>query len=113
MPEPVNPEAIAAMPGVHHSFQADRDFQSIYASSARAQELLESSRNVLGVAADMTEKTGLGMIFRMQITNPDGHLMVFSLNPQKQHAPGPRLFGVETDPTVQIDQLAANINQLL
>ena len=65
------------------------------------------------MAADMTEKTGLGMIFRMQVTTPEGHLMIFSLNPQKQFAPGPRLFGVETDASAQIDQIAANINQLL
>ena len=113
MPDPVNPDEIAALPGVHHFFQADRNFQSIQASSARALELLEASRNTLGIVSDMTEKTGLGMIFRMQVTTTDSHLMLFSLNPQAEHPPGPRVFGVETDPTTQIDVIAASLTQLL
>ena len=113
MPEPVNPDAIAALPGVHHLLQAHRNFQSIHAASAPALELLDASRNTLAIASEMTEKTGLGMIFRMQVTTTDGHLMLFSLNPQIEHPPGPRVFGVETDPTTQMDVIAASITPLL
>jgi hypothetical protein len=61
----------------------------------------------------MTERTGLGMIFRMQVTTTDGHLMVFSLNPQTDYPPGPRVFGLETDLTTHIDQIAPALTQLL
>lgn len=113
MPEPVNPDEIAALPGVHHFFQADRNFQSIQASSARALELLEACRKTLEIASDMTEKTGLGMIFRMQVSTTDSHLMLLSLNPQMEHPPGPRVFGIETDTTTQLDTIAATLTQLL
>ena len=113
MPEPRNPDEIAALPGVQHFFQADRHFQSMQASSTRAFELLEACRTTLGIASDLTEKTGLGMIFRMQVSTTDGHLMLLALNPQVEHPPGPRVFGVETDTAAQLDTVAASLTRLL
>lgn len=113
MPEPLNPNAIALLPGVEHNFQTDRDFQVIHLSSGRAQHLLEISGKVLANASDMSERTGLGSIFRIQITAPDGRLILFSLNPQNEQSVGPRVFGFESDLTTEIDELAIAVNDLI
>ncbi len=111
MPEPLDPSSIDALPGVSHHFQADRDFRTINASSARSQDLVEVSATALSQLSTMTEESGLGSIFRMQATTKEGHFMLFALNPLGEMGPGTRLFGLQTDLTTTIDTIAPAINE--
>lgn len=112
-PEPVNPDAIAALRGVKHSFQTDRNFQEIHRSSSEAGELEEIAPTCLRLASKLTAAAELGTLYRIQASSDQDHFIIFALNPEVPDAPGPRLFGLHTDHTTDIDHLAVELTSLL
>ena len=111
--EPVNPTAIAALPGVEHSFQADRDFQAIDVTSEQAKELYEISPICLKTTSRIMAAAGLGTLYRFQASSDSSHFMLMSLNPDTPAAPGPRLFGLQTNHSTDIDYISGEITALL
>ena len=112
-PEPVNPDAIAALQGVKHSFQTDRNFQEIHCSSDAAAELQEIAPTCLRLASKLTANAELGILYRMQASSDHDHFVILALNPEVPNAPGPRLVGLHTDHTTDIDHLAVELTSLL
>lgn len=112
-PEPVNPDAIAALQGVKHSFQTDRNFQEIHRSSNEAGELAEIAPTCLRLASKLTANAELGTLYRLQASSDQDHFIILALNPETPGAPGPRLFGLQTDHTTDIDHLAVELTSLL
>jgi len=113
MTEPVSPQEIDDLPGVQHSFQADRDFEKIYETSPEAGALCDISSVCLKFAGNMAEQAGLGSLERMVATCDDQRLMLFSLNAKNATPPGPRIFGITTDTTVKIEKISKQITALL
>ena len=112
-PEPVDPNAISTLQGVKHSFQTDRNFQEIHRSSDAAGELEEIAPTCLRLASKLTANAELGTLYRIQASSEEDHFIIFALNPETADAPGPRLFGLHTDHTTDIDHLAMELTSLL
>ncbi len=112
-PEPYNPDALAALQGVKHSFQTDRNFQEIHCSSDAAAEWQEIAPTCLRLASKLTANAELGILYRMQASSDHDHFIILALNPEVPNAPGPRLVGLHTDHTTDIDHLAVELTSLL
>jgi len=113
IPEPVNPDAIAALQGVKECFQTDRNFQAIHRSSDAAAELEEIAPTCLRLASKLAANAELGTLYRMQASSEQDHFIILALNPETPNAPGPRLFGLRTDHSTDIDHLAVELTSLL
>ncbi|MDA7882317.1 hypothetical protein N9A94_08445 [Akkermansiaceae bacterium] len=111
--DPVNPDAVAALQGVKHSFQTDRNFQEIYRSSDAAGELAEIAPTCLRLASKLAGNAELGSLYRMQASSDYDHFIIIALNPEVPNAPGPRLFGLHTDHSTDVDHLAVELTSLL
>jgi len=111
--KPVNPEAISADPSVKYFFQADETFEIIHESSPKAQASARISPECVKLATELADSAGFPALDRIVATSPDERLMVFSLVAENAEPPGPRVFGLTTDPSVRVADAVRFIDPLL
>jgi len=104
---------IDADPLVRYSFQADQDFNLIYESSPKARDAFRIAPLCIGAAAQMAQDAGFPPIERIVATSAQSQFMVFSMNSPKAKPPGPRVFGLSTDPSVTLDDAIDFIKTLV
>ncbi len=111
--QPVQPEVIDADPSVRCSFQADAEFRQIYVSSKKAERTYEITEKAVSSAARLAEVAGLPTIERIVATSPKSRFIVFSLDAKTAEPPGPRIFGLTTEPSVTLDDAISFVRPLL
>ena len=110
---PVSPEVIDSDPLVRYSFQADGEFNLIHESSPKARDAFRIAPLCIGAASQLAEDAGFPPIERIVASSPNSKFMVFSMNAPKARPPGPRVFGLSTDPTVTLDDAINFIKTLV
>ena len=110
---PVSPEVIDADPLVRYSFQADSDFNLIHESSPKARDAFRIAPQCIAAAAQMAQDAGFPPIERIVATSSNSQFMVFSMNAPTARPPGPRVFGLSTDPSVTLDDAIDFIKSLV
>ena len=110
---PVSPEVIDADPLIRYSFQADGDFNLIHESSPKARDAFRIAPLCIAAAAQMAQEAGFPPIERIVATSPHSQFMIFSMNAPKASPPGPRVFGLSTDPSVTLDDAINFIKTLV
>ncbi len=110
---PINPQAIDDDPSVKHSFQADENFNIIHESSTDARPSIEASPVCVQIANELAEVAGFPPIDRIVATSHESRLMIFSLASENAEPPGPRIFGLTTDPSIQLNDAVRFISPLL
>ncbi len=111
--QPVYPAHIDADPSVQHSFQADTSFRRIHVSSKKASRSFKAAPNTIAAASRLANIAGLPTIERVVATSSDERLMIFSLEAPNASPPGPRIFGLTTEPSVTLDQAIHFVRPLL
>lgn len=96
-------------PGILDSFQTDLEFRAIHPPSHLAQKALAMTPSCIELAERTTRKVGLAGVDKICATGRKTQLMIFGLNVKAGPRPGPRIFGVLTPPSVQIDSVVNDV----
>ena len=110
---PISPEIIDADPSVRYSFQADLEFNLIHESSPKARDAYRIAPLCVGAASKIAEVAGFPPLERIVATSPQSQFMIFSMDAPNAQTPGPRIFGLSTDPAVTLDDALNFIKSLV
>ncbi len=113
MVHPIKPQEIDNLPGVEFSFQADRDFQKIHETTPEAGAICDVASVALKFVGNFASQVDLGSLDRMVASSPSRRFMLFSFNAKSADPPGPRVFGITTGPSIQVETLSDQINQII
>lgn len=113
MTSPYKPEKIDALPEVWDSFQTDRELRPIYESSARATSLAGIAAVGLKFAGSLAKQSGQGTLDRVTVSSDSERLIVFSLNIKEEGGSVPRVFGMLTNPSTQLESVWDAFGELI
>jgi len=110
---PVVPEEIDALPDVHFHFQADLNFKKIYETNSRAGAMCEVASLSLQFASNMGANGGLGSLGRIVASSENSKFMLFSLNAKNAGNNEPRIFGIVTESSTEVNDMTTQITKLI